>query len=58
MEEYGENIAQLGWLIDPIEKNVYVYGPSADVEELDNHDSISGEPPLKGFVLDLKNYFG
>ena len=58
MEEYIENGAQLGWLIDPIQKKVYVYRPDAEVEELDNPDSISGDPLLKGFVLDLKNYFG
>ncbi|MGH9768718.1 MAG: Uma2 family endonuclease [Blastocatellia bacterium] len=58
MEEYIENGAQLGWLIDPIQKKVYVYRLNAEVEELDNPDSISGDPLLKGFVLDLKNYFG
>jgi Uma2 family endonuclease len=58
MEEYIENGAQLGWLIDPIQKKVYVYRPNAEVEELDNPASISGDPLLKGFVLDLKNYFG
>jgi Uma2 family endonuclease len=58
MEEYIENGAQLGWLIDPIHKKVYIYRPNAEVEELDNPASISGDPLLKGFVLDLKNYFG
>lgn len=58
MEEYIENGAQLGWLIDPIQKKVYLYRPNAEVEELDNPDSISGDPLLKGFVLDLKNYLG
>jgi Uma2 family endonuclease len=58
MEEYIENGAQLGWLIDPIQKKVYTYRPNAEVEELDNPASISGDPLLKGFVLDLKNYFG
>jgi Uma2 family endonuclease len=58
MEEYIENGAQLGWLIDAIQKKVYVYRPGVAVEELDNPASISGEPLLKGFVLDLKNYFG
>ena len=58
MGEYIENGAQLGWLIDPIQKKVYVYRPGAEVEELDNPASITGDPLLKGFVLDLKNYFG
>jgi Uma2 family endonuclease len=58
MEEYIENGAQLGWLIDPIQKKVYVYRPNAEVKELDNPASISGDPLLKGFVLDLKDYFG
>lgn len=31
MEEYRANSAQLGWLIDPIERKVYVYQPGADV---------------------------
>jgi len=52
-----ENGAQLGWLIDPIQKKVHVYRPNAEVEELDNPASISGDPLLKGFVLDLKDYY-
>jgi Uma2 family endonuclease len=58
MEEYIENGALLGWLIDPLQKKVYVYRPNAEVKELDNPASISGDPLLKGFVLDLKDYFG
>lgn len=53
MEEYIENGAQLGWLIDPFEKKVYVYRPQAQVECLDNPATVSGEPLLKGFVLDV-----
>jgi Putative restriction endonuclease len=58
MEEYIENGARLGWLIDPIQKKVYIYRPNSEVEELDNPASISGDPLLKDFILDLKNYFG
>ncbi|MGH9799799.1 MAG: Uma2 family endonuclease [Blastocatellia bacterium] len=58
MEEYIENGAQLGWLIDPIQKKVFVYRPNVEMEELDNPASISGDPLLKGFKLDLKSYFG
>ena len=32
MEEYIENGAQLGWLIDPFKKNVYIYRPGQSVE--------------------------
>src|SRR5438876_2394190 len=36
MEEYRENGAQLGWLLDPMSKGVHVYRPGAAVEVLDN----------------------
>ncbi|MFL6213568.1 MAG: Uma2 family endonuclease [Blastocatellia bacterium] len=51
MEEYIANGAQLGWLIDPLEKKVYVYRPGAAVEILDNPETVSGEPLLAGFNL-------
>ncbi|MGB9181803.1 MAG: Uma2 family endonuclease [Pyrinomonadaceae bacterium] len=54
MEEYIENGAQLGWLIDPVKKKVYVYRPQASVEILDNPQSVSGEPLLNGFALELE----
>jgi Uma2 family endonuclease len=54
MEEYIENGAQLGWLIDPKEKKVHVYRPDAPVEILDQPKEISGEPLLKGFTLKLE----
>ena len=53
MQEYIENGAQLGWLIDPLEKKVHVYRPGAPVEILDNPSEVSGEPLLPGFVLKL-----
>jgi len=54
MREYIENGAQLGWLIDPFEKKVYVYRPKSAVEALDNPEKISGKPLLRGFVLDVR----
>jgi Uma2 family endonuclease len=54
MEEYIANGAQLGWLIDPLEKRLHVYRPLAQVETLDNPESAAGDPVLKGFVLDLR----
>ena len=53
MREYLDNGAQLGWLIDPIERKVYVYRPQAPVECLDNPQTVSGDPLLPGFVLEL-----
>jgi Uma2 family endonuclease len=53
MQEYLDNGAQLGWLIDPIEKKVYTYRPQAAVECLDNPQTISGDPVLPGFVFEL-----
>jgi Uma2 family endonuclease len=55
MQEYMANGAQLGWLIDPQAKNVYVYRPHADVICLQNPTTISGEPVLPGFRLDVQH---
>lgn len=54
MREYVENDARLGWLIDPSERRVYVYRPGVEVEQLDGASSLSGEPELPGFKLDLR----
>lgn len=53
MEEYIENGAQLGWLIDPIKKKVHIYRHDVPVEILDNPAEVSGEPLLNGFTLKL-----
>lgn len=54
MQEYVENGVRLGWLIDPAERKVYIYRPNAEAEILENPESVSGEPWLIGFALDLK----
>ncbi len=51
MQEYLENGAQLGWLIDPYKRRVYVYRPDAPMQRLDQPENVSGEPLLPGFVL-------
>lgn len=53
MEEYVANGAQLGWLIDPETRSVSIYRPGREVETLSNVDSVAGEGPVAGFVLDL-----
>ena len=54
MGEYIANGAQLGWLLDPFKKKVYVYRPDSAVEVLNDPQTISGEPLLRGFVLDVQ----
>jgi Uma2 family endonuclease len=54
MEEYIDNGAQLGWLIDRMERKVYVYRPAAAAECLDDPAQVSGDPLLPEFVLHLK----
>ncbi|MEQ8756886.1 MAG: Uma2 family endonuclease [Coleofasciculus sp. G1-WW12-02] len=53
MQEYIDNGALLGWLIDRKKRQVYIYRPGVAVECLDNPATISGESVLPGFVLDL-----
>jgi len=53
LEEYVENGARLGWLIDPAVKRVYVYEPGKAVERLEKPESLSGEPVLRGFRFDV-----
>jgi Uma2 family endonuclease len=54
MQEYIDNGARLGWLIDPDHRRVYVYRPNRKVEILDNAGTVSGDPVLPGFVLNLE----
>lgn len=54
MLEYLDNGAQLGWLIDPEQRRVYGYRPQAPVECLEKPDTVSGDPVLPGFILDLR----
>ena len=49
MEEYLANGLQLGWLMDPDKKTVYVYRPDMTVQILENPSDVSGEPVLPGF---------
>jgi Uma2 family endonuclease len=53
MQEYIDNGTQLGWLIDRKQRQVFIYRPDSAVQVLDNPTSLSGEPLLSGFLLDL-----
>ena len=53
MEEYRDNGASLGWLIDRSTRQVYIYTPNNEVNCLEDPQTVSGDPVLPGFVLDL-----
>src|SRR5215472_8584067 len=53
MQEYIDNGAELGWLIDPLERKVYIYSRSSAPVCLDNPATVSAEPVLCGFELNL-----
>ncbi|NJK39730.1 MAG: Uma2 family endonuclease [Oscillatoriales cyanobacterium RM1_1_9] len=54
MQEYLENGAKLGWLIDPQKQQVYIYRPEQAVEILEQPMALSGETVLPGFELNLR----
>lgn len=54
MEEYIANGAILGWLVDPLERTVHIYRCGVAFEILNNPATVSGDPLLKGFVLDVQ----
>jgi Uma2 family endonuclease len=54
MQEYLDNGAKLGWLIDPENRRVYVYRPQMSPQLLDNLEEISGDPVLPDFRLNLR----
>ena len=54
MAEYIANGARLGWLLDPIQKQVHIYRPDTPAEVLDNPATVSGDPVLPGFELNLR----
>ena len=47
------NGAQLGWLINPPERRVYIYRTGEEVELLSDSETVSADPILPGFVLQL-----
>lgn len=54
LEEYIENGALLGFLLDPIGKTVYVYRPGRPPEVLEQPRAVSADPVLPGFSLQLE----
>lgn len=53
MQEYFDNEAKLGWLLDTSNRCAHVYHLEQVVECLDNPATLVGDSELPGFVLDL-----
>ena len=53
MREYMDNGARLGWLIDPSGGEVFVYRPDSAPEQLAAPASVSADPVLPGFRLEM-----
>ena len=57
MQEYMDNRVQLGWLINPQQRQVEIYRQGQPKQILNSPSSLSGEDVLPGFVLDLSRIF-
>lgn len=53
MQEYIENGARLGWLINVEARQVEIYRQGKDIEILETPTTLSGEDVLPGFVFDV-----
>lgn len=53
MQEYLSNGVRLGWLINPLDKQVEIYLPGKSKEVLSLPKAIANEDILPGFILEL-----
>ena len=53
MEEYRDNGARLGWLIDPGRRQVAIYRAEGGAERRTGSCVLAGESVLPGFALDV-----
>lgn len=54
MQVWIANGAELGWMIDPQRRSVTVYRPNQEPETIESPESLRGEGPVEGLLLDLK----
>ena len=54
MASYIQNGVRLGWLIDPLMKQVHVYRPHISPDVLSNPGTVSAGDILPAFALDLQ----
>jgi len=55
VEEFIENGSVLGFLLDPVGRAVYVYRPGETPEVLERQKTVSADPILPGFSLQLED---
>jgi Uma2 family endonuclease len=53
MAEWMDGGASLGWLLDSIDRRVYIFRPSREIEILENPATLYGEDVVPGFVFDV-----
>ena len=53
MAEYVANGLRLGWLIDPEQRQVFIYEAAGQIAHLQNPSTLSGGSVLPGFELNL-----
>jgi len=53
MQQYLDNGTQLGWFIDPRNRRIYIYRTGEEVEVLQDAATVSADPVLRGFELQL-----
>ena len=53
MAEWMEGGARLGWLLDPIDRRVYIFRSGRKIEILENPAVLYGEDVLPGFVFEV-----
>jgi Uma2 family endonuclease len=57
LAEYVANGVEVGWLIDPLLKQVHVYEAGQTPKILDQPETVAGTWCIQGFVLDLREIF-
>ena len=55
MQQWMDNGALLGWLIDADRGTIYIYRPAQQPEEVAGADHVMGEGPVEGFRLELND---
>ena len=58
MDEWIEAGVQLGWLLDPYTRRVWIYRANGEGEQLDDPTELSGEDVCAGLTIDMSRVWG